>query len=127
MGFSIAVKGRVGLSDMANSMMGAVGGTCGPRTQDLETQKGPDRFRPSPSRDSVTAEAVGFLALRAGCGLLGGTALASLELGVALADNIVLYGALPALKEEHKTLDKIRLFKKQHYFCIFSHFLPLLC
>ena len=35
------------------------------------------------------------------------------ESKVALADNIVLYGALPALKKEHKTLDKIRLFKKQ--------------
>ena len=32
---------------------------------------------------------------------------------VAFADNIVLYGALPALKKEHKNLDKIRLFKKQ--------------
>ena len=35
------------------------------------------------------------------------------ESKVALADNIVLYGALPALKKEHKNLDKIRLFKKQ--------------
>ena len=32
---------------------------------------------------------------------------------VALANNIVLYGALPALEKEHKNLDKIRLFKKQ--------------
>ena len=35
------------------------------------------------------------------------------ESKVAFANNIVLYGALPALKKEHKNLDKIRLFKKQ--------------
>ena len=35
------------------------------------------------------------------------------ESKVAFANNIVLYGALPALKKEHKDLDKIRLFKKQ--------------
>ena len=35
------------------------------------------------------------------------------ESKVALANNIVLYGALPALEKEHKNLDKIRLFKKQ--------------
>ena len=35
------------------------------------------------------------------------------ESKVALADNILLYGALPALKKEHNNLDKIRLFKKQ--------------
>lgn len=35
------------------------------------------------------------------------------ESKVALANNIVLYGALPALKKDHNNLDKIRLFKKQ--------------